>query len=341
VHELTAGLLARGHRPRIITSHPGQGDTSVEDGVEIVRHRRPPDFRLTRRGYEEYMTHWPLSLRSLMRGDDEIAHAVFPTDALAAVRWAKRTGRPSVLQWMGIPDHEGLCERRKRLEITHKVARESSAVVGLSKHVADAFWRWLGVEARVIHPGVDLERFQPAPARAEVPTIFCAAAPAVARKRVAMLVSALRLVRAERPDAELRLERPSSPPLARELERSEGVVLVDLDEPDVQLPAEYGRAWVSALASTHEAFCLVLVEAMACGTPVVGTAHAAIPEVIDRDEVGRLFDGDERALAHALLETLELAEDPATAKACRARAGEFSTDRMTDAYVDLYEELLR
>jgi glycosyltransferase involved in cell wall biosynthesis len=90
-----------------------------------------------------------------------------------------------------------------------------------------------------------------------------------------------------------------------------------------------------------EAFGLVLLEAMACGTPVVGSNVGGIPEVVDRPEVGRLLEGfDVGELATALLETLELADDPATRAACRARAEELSTDRTTEQYLDLYEELL-
>src|SRR5204863_4596648 len=95
------------------------------------------------------------------------------------------------------------------------------------------------------------------------------------------------------------------------------------------LPALYRAAWVSALPSTGEAFGLVLVEALACGTPVVGADREAIPEVLGADDgVGRLFAGDDpRAVARALLDALDLAADPATAARCRSRAEAFSVDR--------------
>lgn len=49
------------------------------------------------------------------------------------------------------------------------------------------------------------------------------------------------------------------------------------------------------------AFRLVLVEALACGTPVVGRRSSAIPEVLDRAEAGVLFEGGSGELADALL----------------------------------------
>jgi glycosyltransferase involved in cell wall biosynthesis len=72
----------------------------------------------------------------------------------------------------------------------------------------------------------------------------------------------------------------------------------------------------------------------------VGTRDGGIPEVLDRPEIGRLFGGEQpEALAGALLEALDLAADPGTARACRARAEELSIDRCVERYVALYREL--
>jgi glycosyltransferase involved in cell wall biosynthesis len=118
------------------------------------------------------------------------------------------------------------------------------------------------------------------------------------------------------------------------------VELADVDDTGA-LAGAYRSAWVAALPSVGEAFGLVLAEALACGTPGVGTDDAGIPEVLDRPEVGRLFRGeDASALAAALLEAFELAEDPGTRDACRARAQDFSAQRCGEAYEALYRELL-
>jgi glycosyltransferase involved in cell wall biosynthesis len=101
-----------------------------------------------------------------------------------------------------------------------------------------------------------------------------------------------------------------------------------------------GEAWVAALPSSSEAFGLVLAEALACGTPVVGYADGAIPELISDPAIGRLFgELNPAELAGALLEAIELAGRPETAVRCRARAAEFSTEACTDAYLDLYRQL--
>jgi glycosyltransferase involved in cell wall biosynthesis len=233
---------------------------------------------------------------------------------------------------MGIPDHSGLMARRRRAEVTLRATRECDATVALSAAARDAFKRWLGVDTEVIPPPVDTQAFTPDPSkRAADPTIVCAADPNEPRKRVALLREAFALVRRERPQARLILDGRAKP--------GPGIETRALDD-RAALADVYREAWVSALPSRGEAFGLVLVEAMACGTPVVATNDGGMREVVADERTGRLFDGDDpAALATALLEAIDLAGDPATPAACRARAEEFSAERCATAYLDLYASL--
>jgi phosphatidylinositol alpha-mannosyltransferase len=339
--ELADGLLARGHAPRLITSHPGKPSRTVEDGLPIVRVPRPPEGRLRRRKYEDYMTHTPLSYAVLRAGDAQIAHALAPPDAAMAAKWSQRTGRPAVFSYMGVPDHEGLMHRRRRLDITLQAVGGCRVTVALSEYARRSFDRWLGYDARVIHPGVNLERFPVGSQRTEAPTVVCSAALHEERKRAPLLVEAHHLVRRTHPEARLLLNRPSDERLAvAYADPVNGVELVDMDDANV-LAELNGQAWAAVLPSTNEAFGLVLVEALATGTPVVASDLGPFPEIVDRPEIGRLFPGHAAAdLAAALVETFELAGDPATRDACVARAGDFSSERTALAYEELYRELL-
>jgi glycosyltransferase involved in cell wall biosynthesis len=335
VRDLAGGLAERGHEPRLITSHPGRPSRTREDGVEVIRSWRPPDGRLRRRLVEDYVTHVPFSYMHLARGRDDLAHAFHGPDALAAVRWSRETGRPAVFTFLGLPTRRNMVQRRYRLETVLQAVEGSAATVALSRAAAQGFRHELGVEARVIHPGVDLDRFQPTAERDEHPTILCASDPSVEAKRVPLLVDAFKRLRKRRRKARLILQAPRDEALAATLEDPEQGIELTQGE---NLPELYSRAWALALPSVGEAFGLVLTEALACGTPVVGTNR----EVIDGDGIGRVFEGDDpKDLAKALSETIELANDPKTRDRCRARARDFSTDRATDEYAQLYAELLR
>ena len=94
------------------------------------------------------------------------------------------------------------------------------------------------------------------------------------------------------------------------------------------------RASVFALSSAWEGFGVVLVESMACGTPVVSTDCVAGPaEILEDGKYGRLVPvGDERALAEAILATLE---NPPQASLLRRRAADFSVERIGEQYLEV------
>jgi glycosyltransferase involved in cell wall biosynthesis len=83
----------------------------------------------------------------------------------------------------------------------------------------------------------------------------------------------------------------------------------------------------------EEPFGLVMIESMACGTPVIATRHGAVPEVIE-DERGGIIVGQWREMADALdradaIEPLE----------CRRYAEErFAPERMVADYLRAYME---
>jgi glycosyltransferase involved in cell wall biosynthesis len=84
-----------------------------------------------------------------------------------------------------------------------------------------------------------------------------------------------------------------------------------------------------------EPFGLVMIEALAMGTPVVGTRAGSAPEIVDDGVTGHLRTG-RTSLATALLEAPALSRD-----ACRAAVLQrFDTRRMVRAHERLYEDLL-
>ena len=89
------------------------------------------------------------------------------------------------------------------------------------------------------------------------------------------------------------------------------------------------------LINFDEPFGLSVIEAMACGTPVIATRRGAMPELIEHGVTGFLVDSPEEAVA-AIARIGEI--DRAACR--RAVADRFSVDRMADAYIALYQRII-
>ncbi len=98
------------------------------------------------------------------------------------------------------------------------------------------------------------------------------------------------------------------------------------------------------LPSLWEAYPLVLLEAFACGTPVLATAVGGVAEMLEEGRAGGLVaPGDPRALAEALAAALlDAPRRSAWAQAGSERlAAHHGVERMLDAAEAIYEDMLR
>ena len=106
-------------------------------------------------------------------------------------------------------------------------------------------------------------------------------------------------------------------------------------------PEQRSTVLGDALALLHligfeEPFGFSVVEAMACGTPVIAFRRGSMPELVDDGHSGALVENVEGAAA-AVPSVLRLDRG-----AIRARAvARFSRDRMTSEYLAAYSEVLR
>lgn len=334
IADLGAGLVDRGWRPTLIASRPGAQATRLEGGMRVELGRRLPERPLRRLGYYEMHGHAPSTWRALRRLRPQLMHAFYPVEAALAVSAARRHGGSVIFSAMGIARPTRIAARRLRA-IAWATALDADAVVALSQAAAEPL-RQMGAEVRVIPPGVDLSAFRPTAERAPNPTIICPADPAARRKRIVMLVEAFAELRDRVADAKLWLNDVNADRLGP---LPAGVELRALSDKRA-LAADYSRAWLTALPAREEAFGLVLVESLACGTPVVGADEGGVRDIVDDPSIGLRFAPDEpEDLLQALLDGLELAHQEGAAERCRRSATRFSVEQMIERYVELYSEL--
>lgn len=242
-----------------------------------------------------------------------------------ARRYAKRAGVPYVLQTRGgVPR----TLRPKQKWVFDKLAgeqifRDASRIIATSKSESgeyfEVFPETSSEKISHIPNGVDLEIYSDLPAQgrfrstfdvdSEVPIVLF-----VGRlddmKGVDLLIDAFKDVREKAPDAELFLVGPDDG-LQDELERQ--VITLDLGDAvhfvgplyDESKLAAYVDADLFVLPSKYryESFGNVVVEAMACETPVILTEKCGAAEWIPRD-AGRTVPADSGAISEAIIQLL-------------------------------------
>jgi glycosyltransferase involved in cell wall biosynthesis len=229
------------------------------------------------------------------------------------------------------------------------------AVATDSEHARAALVRYLGLRpdrVPVIPLGVDAGRFRPvAPDAARAAAArYGLTGPYVlyvgayqARKNILGLIEAFTRVRRAQPGLRLALAGPSLWAYPALRERVDALppqavhVLGYVAEPD--LPALYSAASVYVLPSLYEGFGIPVLEAMACGTPVVCSTASSLPEVAG--DAALLVDpNDPGAIAAAILRAAtdrDLAEDLRRRGLARARG--FTWERTAGGYAALYRAL--
>jgi glycosyltransferase involved in cell wall biosynthesis len=320
VHELGAALRDAGHDVRIVTTAPSPSrGTQLGVPVRYLRRRRAWPARFGELADEVAFAGQASALLAGRRLD--VWHALGTSDGAAAAALGKVRRWRSVYTDLGIPDREYRRTRTDR-RLHDALVRTVDAYVCLSRAAGDRLRHDYGREPVVVGGGVDMARFAPAAQRHPRPALLFSSALDLPRKNLGLLLEAVAVLRTTRPDVELWLSGPgdpaptlaAAPPAARE-------AVVDLGVgANEDLIGLYGRTWVTVLPSRYEAFGLVLLESLACGTPIVALTDGDGPAELVTEGVGFTCAGDAASLAEACDKALELATLPGTVEACRDAA---------------------
>jgi len=281
------------------------------------------------------------------------AHYFYPDGVAAALlsRWFNRplvvTARGSDVNLVG--DH-ALPRRMMRW-----ASRRAEASIGVSAALVERM-RELGFPGdrlNMMRNGVDLTRFQMLDRAAARRTLglrgsgpyLLTVGNLLEHKGQRLALQALRLVRQHPSMAGAELLVVGAGPdeawlreQAKAWDLSDALHLVG-PVPNEQLAPWYSAADLLVLASSREGWPNVLLESMACGTPVVATRVGGTPEIVATPEAGRLAtERSPNALAQAMQ---DLWHDMPDRLSVRRYAELFSWDATSEQQLQLFQTLAR
>ena len=282
----------------------------------------------------------PTIARLIDEGDDFDlidAHYFYP-DGVAAALLAQWFNKPLVITARG-SDITLLPQFALPRRMIKWAARRADAVITVCSALRDEVVA-LGVDAERVtslRNGVDLDLFQPTPRTPSQEFSLLTVGHLVAVKAQELIIGALpllpgvRLVVAGDGPNRAMLEN-----LARELKVADRTTFLGA-VPQAELRSHYGAADALVLASSREGWANVLLESMACGTPVVASRVYGTPEVVAAPEAGILMaERSPQGVANAVNALRAAYPDRA---ATRRYAEGFSWDDTTAGQIRVFNDV--
>jgi alpha-1,3-rhamnosyl/mannosyltransferase len=234
-------------------------------------------------------------------------------------------------------------------------------VIAVSETTANDLVTLLGVPAdkiTVVYNGVDLSRWSPEPGEGDAMTrkrhglaersfVLCVGA-ADWRKNHENMLAAVAIARQRSPDLDLALAWAARLDFSDQLTIRKRALEVGLLDallllgyvPDEELAALYRGAVAQLFVSRAEGFGYPVVEAMACGCPVVTSDRSSTAEIA-ADAALLVNPEDPEAIAEAILRLADSREERARLSARGAvRARGFSIERMAEGTVAVYRHVV-
>jgi teichuronic acid biosynthesis glycosyltransferase TuaC len=272
------------------------------------------------------------------------AHYFYP-DGVAAALLGRHFGKPVVISALGT-DVNLVPRYWLPRQMILWAARHAAGMITVARALKDKLVA-LGVPAErieVLRNGVDLQLFQPVDREGWRRrfgfrrTTLLSVGNLVALKGHDLAIRALRLL----PEIDLVIigngpERAALGALARELDVSDRVTFAGVMAQE-DLRHYFGAADALVLASSREGWANVLLESMACGTPVIASKVGGTPEVVAAPEAGVMMsERTPEALAEAARGLFSSYPDR---RATRRYAEGFSWDATTESHLQLFKRIL-
>lgn len=314
----------------------------IRHGLPVFHPRYPviPKLGMSVAPWLLYRAALPFLRRLIADGpgvDAIDAHYLYP-DGVAAVWLGRRLGLPVVVTARGT-DVNFLPRYAVPRRLIQGAMTDAAALVGVSAALKEAMVALGAPEGKVtvLRNGVDTRLFRPPAARAARgrPTLL-SVGHLIERKGHHLVIEAMTAL----PECELLVagegpERSRLTSLIAELGLGDRVRLLGA-RPHAEMPELYGAADVLVLASSREGWANVLLEAMACGTPVVATNIWGNPEVVRERAAGIIAERDAGAIGAAVRALLA---DPPARAATRRYAERFGWEETTAGQLALFRSV--
>jgi len=273
------------------------------------------------------------------------AHYFYP-DGVAATMIGKALGKPVVITARGT-DINLIPQYDKPRKLILQAAEDCAAMITVSAALKNAIVGFGGTAQKitVLRNGVDLDLFKPmdrTEARAKYSVSRFALASVgnlVPNKGHQHAIGAMTLL----PDAELLIAGQGAyekelKALADRLGVANRVKFLGL-LPQEELRWLYSAADALVLASDREGWPNVLLEAMACGTPVIASNVGGIPEIVAGPAAGMLLQtSDHSSIARAVTDLRAQLPDR---NATRAYAEQFAWDATTAGQLKIFRSIIK
>jgi glycosyltransferase involved in cell wall biosynthesis len=239
-------------------------------------------------------------------------HILFPQGIFSAML-SKKFNIPLVVseQWSGYLPEDNSYQNFITKYFTEKTIAQSSAITTVSKVLMNAM-KHVGLQGNyfVVPNIVDLEIFKLNDIKKsnEVCKIIHVSSLNDKEKNIVCLLKSLKLVQTKGYNFKLNIigdshERANFELLTEELNLSHSVHFLGQKHP-TELANYYKESDFFVLSSNYETFCVVLIEALVCGLPVVATNVGAVGEIINESNGLLAQSNNTESLADKIIEMI-------------------------------------
>jgi len=226
--------------------------------------------------------------------------------------------------------------------LTPRALKKADRIIAISEFTKGEIMRLLGIEEErisVVYQGVDHKRYKPMD-KIECKRKFglnpeekhiLVVSSNIEHKRMDLAKKIFNYIRSIREDVKMIKAGYG------ELLEGDGVISVGW-VPEEQMPLLFNAADVYLHTSEYEGFGLPVLEAMACGVPVVANNKASIPEIVG--DYGSFAGLDERNIIQTSEKILSLINNGIDREAVE-QSKKFSWRETTEKTIKVYEEVLQ